>query len=270
MQWVLREVEGGGGEGTIVEARLVDGLSDQAVEGMFNSARDGEYAALAAEARALAGRLPRRRKAKPDERAEVSAQLAKLEQKLSDIQAVDFFGASGRETAHGLLDSIAARVRDGQPARATWKLRDVRGRTWVTRTGIHIDRMACAWLIRRFIDPEARFKFVPARGYQPKKDELRFDMFEAEFTHEGDKCSFEVFVERFGLRDRALGQIAEIVHDIDLKDGKFGRGDADGIARLISGLCLTHGEDEARLARGSDVFEDLYRFFSRRKDKEGS
>jgi hypothetical protein len=93
-------------------------------------------------------------------------------------------------------------------------------------------------------------------------------MFEAEFTHEGDKCSFEVLVERFGLRDRALGQIAEIVHDIDLRDGKFGRADADGIARIISGLCLAHREDEARMARGNQVFEDLYRFFARRKERE--
>ena len=69
------------------------------------------------------------------------------------------------------------------------------GRTWVTRHGVHVDRMASAWLIRRFIDPQARFKFVAARGYRPEPGELRFDMFEAEFSHEGDRCSFEVLVE---------------------------------------------------------------------------
>jgi len=268
MQWVLREVVAGGGEGTIVEARLVDGITDQAVEALFNAARDAEYAQLAVEARALAAELPRRRKVKPDERAAVSAQLARLEQRMADLLAIDFFGASGRETAHGLLESIAGRVRAEQPARASWKANDVRGRTWVTRTGIHVDRIACAWLIRRFIDPAARFKFVAARGYQPSKGELRFDMFEAEFTHEGDRCSFEVLIERFGLRDRGLVQIAEIVHDIDLRDGKFGRSDADGVARLIAGLCLGHRDDEARLARGGDLFEDLYRVFSRRKEKD--
>ena len=81
-----------------------------------------------------------------------------------------------------------------------------RGRTWVTRTGIKVDRMASAWLIRSFIDPEARFKFVPAKGYQPEKGELRFDMFEAEFTHEGDLCTFEVLVA--ALRPRAIRRCA--------------------------------------------------------------
>ncbi len=133
-----------------------------------------------------------------------------------------------------------------------------RGRTWVTRTGIKVDRMASAWLIRRFIDPQARFKFVPAKGYEPGRRELRFDMFEAEFTHEGELCTFEVLVERFGLADPALREIAEIVHDIDLKDAKYGREEAAGIGRLVAGIAARHAADEERLERGAAVFEDLY------------
>ncbi len=132
------------------------------------------------------------------------------------------------------------------------------GRTWVTRTGIKVDRMASAWLIRRFIDPEARFKFVPAKGYRPEEGELRFDMFEAEFTHEGDLCTFEVLVQRFGLADPALRAIAEIVHDIDVKDAKYGREEAPGIGQLVAGIAAAHASDEERLARGSALFEDLY------------
>ncbi len=101
--------------------------------------------------------------------------------------------------------------------------RPLQGSVWVTRQGVHVDRIASAWLIRRFIDPEARFKFVPAKGYVPEPGELRFDMFEAEFTHEGDRCTFEVLLARAGLADPALAAIGEIVHDIDLKDAKFGR-----------------------------------------------
>jgi hypothetical protein len=142
----------------------------------------------------------------------------------------------------------------------------VQGRVWVTRKGIHVDRIASAWLIRRFIDPDARFKFVPARGYRPATHELRFDMFEADFTHEGDRCTFEVLVQRFGLKDLALGPIAEIVHDIDLKDDKFARADTEGVARVIAGLALAHREDDERLEHGSSLFEHLYHYFRRKQN----
>src|SRR5207342_2478419 len=97
---------------------------------------------------------------------------------------------------------------------------NLKGRVWVTRQGVHIDRIACAWLIRRFIDEQARFKFVLPRNYVPEQNELRFDMFDAEFTHEGDNCSFEVLVERFSIREPGIRALAEIIHDIDLKDSK--------------------------------------------------
>ena len=142
---------------------------------------------------------------------------------------------------------------------------DYRGRTWVTRSGIKVDRMASAWLIRRFIDPDARFKFVPAKGYRPEKSELRFDMFEAEFTHEGERCTFEVLAQRFGLRGRALVVIAEIVHDIDLKDARYGREEAPGIGQLVAGIAAAHADDEERLARGAALFEDLYALHSSTK-----
>ena len=142
---------------------------------------------------------------------------------------------------------------------------DVRGRVWVTRKGIHVDRIASAWLIRRFVDPDARFKFVPAKGYKPAEKELRFDMFEAEFTHDGDLCTFEVLVSRLGIDDRALVPIAEIVHDIDLKDSKFDRPETSGIDRLIAGIAMGHRDDESRLERGSAVFDGLYEYFSRKR-----
>jgi hypothetical protein len=135
----------------------------------------------------------------------------------------------------------------------------------VTREGVHVDRIACAWLIRRFIDPGARFKFVSGRGYAPGFGELRFDMFEAEFTHEGDRCSFEVLLGHAGLTDPALQAIAEIVHDIDLKDGKFGRDETGGIKALIAGVATAHRRDEERLTRGGAIFDDLYEYFSKKR-----
>jgi hypothetical protein len=125
--------------------------------------------------------------------------------------------------------------------------------------------MASGWLIRRFLDPEAHFKFVPAKGYEPETGEVRFDMFEAEFTHEGDRCTFEVLMDRLELKDAALLPIAEIVHDIDLKDSKFGRQDTAGIDRLIAGIAMAHKDDESRLSRASAVFDDLYQYFRRKR-----
>ena len=140
----------------------------------------------------------------------------------------------------------------------------LQGRVWVTRQGLHVDRIASAWLIRRFIDPQGRFKFVPAKGYVPQANELRFDMFEAEFTHEGDRCTFEVLLARVGLADPALTTIGEIVHDIDLKDGKFGRDETSGIARLIEGIAMLSKDDGQRLERGVAIFDDLYESFRRK------
>ena len=139
-----------------------------------------------------------------------------------------------------------------------------RGGTWVTREGIKVDRIASAWLIRRFIDPEARFKFVPARGYVPQEGELRFDMYGGDFTHEGDRCTFETLLERFGVRNPALRAIAEIVHDIDCKERKFGRPETDGIARLVQGIVAAHADDATRLERGAATMDDLHATFARR------
>jgi hypothetical protein len=135
------------------------------------------------------------------------------------------------------------------------------GRVWVTRQNVFVDRIASAWLIRRFIDQQARFKFVPARGYVPSPGELRFDMYEAEYTHEGDRCTFETLLRRFGLKERALRVIAEIVHDVDCKDSKYERAEAAGVASLIQGIARAHSDDTVRLERGAALFDDLYARF---------
>ena len=137
----------------------------------------------------------------------------------------------------------------------------LKDRTWVTRRGVQIDRIASAWLIRRFIDERARFKFVPSSGYRPEPGELRFDMFEGEFTHKGDRCTFEVLIDHGSLADPALKAIAEIIHDIDLKDDKYGREEVAGVRSLIAGIASSSTDDEQRLARGSALLDDLYSSF---------
>ena len=267
-QWVLREIVKGGGDASIVEARFVEGLSDAQVTALFQAARERDYRELAGQARAVASSLTRRGQVPSSRRAELAGQVARLRQRTAELAEIDFFGAPGREVVEGLLSGMEARMRtvEGvEPSRATLDVAQHRGRTWVTRTGIKVDRMASAWLIRRFIDPKARLKFVPGKGYKPEAGELRFDMFEAEFTHEGDLCTFEVLVERLGFADRALRAIAQIVHDIDLNDDKFGREETGGIGTLIAGIAMAQKEDEARLAHGSAVFDNLYEYFSKKR-----
>lgn len=152
-------------------------------------------------------------------------------------------------------------MTDTTPEASAQTASDLKGRLWVTRKGVHVDRIACSWLIRRFIDPEAIIRFVPGKGYEPKPGELRFDMFEGEITHEGNRCSFEVLLTRAGLSNPALQAVSEIVHDIDLKDGKFGHEETTGIASLISGVCAANQQDEGRITQGAAVLDNLYQHF---------
>lgn len=149
-------------------------------------------------------------------------------------------------------------VAGDQARQATPHKRPPKGSTWVTRRGVGVDRIACAWLIRRFIDDTAKFKFVVARGYRPAAGDVRFDMYDAEYTHEGARCSFETLLARFALRDRGLRALGEIVHDIDCKDEKFGHREASGVALVIDGIARASGDDRTRVERGAALLDSLY------------
>jgi len=133
----------------------------------------------------------------------------------------------------------------------------LRGRTWVTRPNVKVDRIASAWFVRRFLDPKARFRFVDPAS--PRREgELRFDMVGGDYTHEGDRCTLETLVRRVGLPDRGVRAIGEIVHDLDLKDGKFARPEAAGVGALIEGLVARYEKDEDRIEHGLGLFDDLH------------
>jgi hypothetical protein len=267
LRWVMEEIVSGGGEATLVEAAFIDGLSDREVEALFHHARDADYAGLARQIRALAKRVPSRGKIGDQRRVALEAQLKDLREAYAAVEAIDFFSSSGREATRGLLEELEKRLRQPSPKpKAAHSRESYRGRTWVTRKGIFVDRIASAWLIRRFIDPQAKLKYVVGKGYRPSPGELRFDMFEAEFTHVGDQCTFEVLVERMGLAEPALKAIGEVVHDIDLKDDKYKRPEAAGLETLLAGVALrAKDNDDERLARGSAILDDLYEVFRRRR-----
>jgi len=264
-QWVRREIVAGGGDATIVDAQLVDGLSDQEVEALFRGARDEDYAELVAQARD-AGK--KHRKLKAETRTAFESEVARLERRLEEIASIDFFDAAGRGPALAAVSALRERLTDGEhPAQERpLPTQQYQARTWVTRAGVHVDRIASAWLIRRFIDPAATIKLVPAKGYEPLAGELRFDMFEAEFSHVGEHCTFEVLCDRFALQEPGLRALAEVVHDIDLKDGKYARPEAPGVAAQIAGIALLERDDHARLRDGAKMCEQLLAYYARKQE----
>jgi hypothetical protein len=265
-EWLARELTGLGGQASLCEGRFLDDATNEDIAHRFVEARNADYEKVASAAKALARKLAAKRV--PAERiAAITEQHAKLGQRLAEIVAIDFLDAPGRVPAEGLVAAIErALPRDGKPGREP-PLEPVPrpgAATWVTRTGVHVDRIASVWLIRRFIDPQARFKFVPPKGYVPAAGELRFDMFDAEFTHVGDRCTFEVLIERMGLQDRALDAIGEIIHDLDLRDGKFGREETPGIRSTIDGICTLARDDDQRITAAAPLLDGLHSHFTSR------
>lgn len=269
-QWVAREIVKDGGEATICAASFVEGLADEQVQALFQAARGADYNQFAEDARELLNSVPGRSgNTKSEDRSAFQADLNRLRKRLAALAALDFFAAPGRSAAEAVMLQLESRLRPSPahlPGKGKAPALDIaafKGRTWVTRKGVFVDRIACAWLIRRFIDPQAAFRFVSGKRYQPNPGEVRFDMFDGEFTHEGDLCSFEVIVKRFFPKDQALGELGKIVHDLDLKDGKFRKPETAGVGSLIQGLALTHPADARRLESGAVVFDHLYACFGR-------
>jgi hypothetical protein len=242
-EWLRREILDGGGEAWIFAGEAGGGWSDAEIHEAFRRLRAPDYEALAEEARALAGVENN------------GPQLRKLERRFEELKKIDYFDAPGREQVEVLMKSM------GEAQAVSAAAGEYQGRTWVTRKGIKVDRIGSGWLIRRFIDPAARFVFVDPQQYRHTERELRFDMFEGEFTHQGEMCTFEVLLRFFGLEDKALQAVAEVVHDIDLKDSRFQRSEAGGLAPLIEGIALLYAEDVRRLEEGGKLFEALYARF---------
>jgi hypothetical protein len=266
-QWITTEARAGGGSAYVFEARFTEGREEQAVTQRFLAARQADYKALAAQLR----RLEREVKSRGplDSHDGFSLRLARLRRRLEEVGRVDFFGSAERKEVETLMRRVEKNLsRSGGAKTRKAPPPDLIGRTWVTRRGIKVDRMASAWLVRRFVDPRAQFRFVDPRTPKGSPDELRFDMVDGDFTHEGNRCTFEVLVTRAGIRDRAVSWIGQIVHDIDLKDAKYGRPETSGVARLIDGAIAKHTDDADRLRRALALFDDLYASFGGRSQAE--
>jgi len=279
-QWLKQEIESAGGEATVFQAASVEGATDEEITAAFRKARDEEFAAVAAELDGLAGAVRQQTREKHLSAGRLAAhesELDKLHAQMESIIANDFFDANGRALALAAYERCqrANRAAHGPATKAsrspaksgTLDLAKYQGRRWMTRRNLHIDRLASAWLIKQFIDKRPRFYFV-ADG-ETVEGTIPFDMYGAEFTHHGEDCTFETMLKRFGLSgSKGLREIAEIVHDIDLKDDKFHRLEAVGLNAIINGLSATLRSDRKLLQQCSAIFDGLYSLLGQSTQKE--
>jgi hypothetical protein len=263
LQWIAQEIVAGGGDAHLFAGDFVDEVANDDAVAEFRELRNHDYDALAADAQAA---MKAARSAAAA--SELGAVHVRLLRRLEELRRIDFFDAERRAEAEAALASIETRLKKDrkEEIRMLRTNPELRGKTWVTRPGVKVDRMASAWFIRRFVDPKARFRFADPAA--PKNDgELRFDMVGGDFTHEEDRCTFETLIGRVGLPDRGVRAIAEIVHDLDLKDGKYGRAEAAGVRMLLDGLMARTGSDEERIDRALSIFDDLHEALGSRKHK---
>jgi hypothetical protein len=220
-EWLKTEVKAAGGDATVFAADGVDTWSDDALVEEFRRSRQESYAALGREVEQVLGRLNATRRARGKRKPAVGRLVAGFRERLSALEQIDFFGSAGRDRVVTLLAKLEERTPNRPAAtpgshasgpidRATYS-----GRLWVTRPRPGVDRMSSAWLIRRFVDPNARFGFTADRERLPSVDAVPFDMFGVEFSHQGDGCTFETLCRVFGIHEPAVDRIAAVVHDLD-------------------------------------------------------
>ncbi len=252
-QWLTQLVRDSGGEATLVRVREIEGMPNEKLVGLFNEARDRDYAAIS---KALGG-LARDRK-KP---TGIGDQLNRLTRQFRDVRSIDFFQSQRGQELEIQLEKFG-RTNVGKSASAKARAQDYRGRTWLTRPRPEIDRVGSAWLIRKLIDPKARFAF--ANKIPERSNSVSFDMLDAQFTHAGEDCTFETLLKRFQIRDKAIRKIGEMIHDADLEDEKFQRTEGIGLDRILKGWGKAGLSDEEILRRGFECFDALYAFLQRR------
>ena len=259
-QWLAQEVEQAKGEALLMRVERFEGLGDTQLIALFDDARKQDYAALDARAAELEKAVTGSRKRESADSSQLRESLAKLRRDYGDVARIDFFGsAAGAKVASRLLriEEALAPDRPAQRALAAASVAAYRTKRWVTRPSPYVDRLACAWLIRRFINPHAEIRYSTA----PTPDEVMFDTGDGQFSHQGNLCTFETMMLAFGLENPGMKAIAEIVHEIDLRDGRYVRPEVSGIEAVLRGWM--NRTDVDREAHGIALFDGLYEGFAK-------
>jgi len=272
LQWMLAELPSLKGEGLLVKTDSIEPLLQEDIVALFNEQRQHQYQEIDTKIDEFSGRVRNLRKGGRDKKTSLFRQFEKIQIDFQAVQQRDFFqSAKGRELAAQIealkkqLEELAA-VEKGQKGSIpsslpnSRKITNFSGLTWVTRKRPFVDRMASAWLIRRFIDAQASFSFRDENELRDLTSDLEvsYDVRNGDFTHIDDQCTFEVLTKSFDLADKGLDALCRIVHDIDIKDGKFAASEAHVIEMIIKGIRNRALPDSETLEQGMAIFEALY------------
>jgi hypothetical protein len=260
-QWLVQEIQSFRGEATLLHVARIGNMTGEQITALFHKARAREYQAVTQGCREILAQIDRHKTSQRGVVAQLRGKLDGIKRELDRIQAIDYLGTPVGPRARNLWEATAKRLRgvEASPRASGGRHRTglpPRGSTWVTRPRPHIDRIASAWLIKRFCDPDATFAFADAADADRKG--IPFDVLGADFGHHGEDCTFQTLVKRFGIKDRRVKLVAEIVHEADLHDGKFTRLEATGVDLAISALAATTPDDDELLERGMALFEGLH------------
>ena len=259
-QWLVQEIQSFRGEATLLRVDRIETMREDQVAALFHKARAADYEIVVRGCRHVAAQIDRLKSAHRGSIPQVRARLDALKRELDRIRSIDYLDSPAGQKTRALWEGTAKRLRAIEVKPSTPHQRRAElppsGSTWVTRPRPHIDRIASAWLIKRFCDPNARFAFADAADAAKKG--IPFDVMGADFGHQGQDCTFETLVKRFGINDRRVKAIAEIVHEADLHDGKFTRDESIGVDLAIRGLAAATQDDDDLLERGMAMFDGLY------------
>jgi len=245
-EWLVTAVRTERGEASVLEVQSIDNCSFPQMKQRFSDARAGDYRELLKELR------------KPLTPGNLSSRVRRLRQRLQDIVSIDFFGNPLRAQVESALNAMQiSQTKSVAPEIGSVSPAEYRNRVWVTRPRPGVDRVTSAWLIRKFIDPKARFAFAPD-DKKPVKA-VPFDMYEGGFGHRGEDCTFETLLKAFHIREKKVLVMAEVVHDADLFDEKFGRKEGFGIDEVMKGWAREGLNDQELLKRGMQLAEGLYK-----------
>jgi len=258
LSWIAKEIHDQGGESIILDTNFLEGLSDKQVISSFEKIRQADYEGISNEARVLMSSY-HSQEMNESILSNCKIELRRLKKSFETIVNIDFFPVAEKAKLCAYLDEMETIFHEKDESGVIQKNIDnnFSGCTWITKRNVYVDRMASAWFIKRFVDKKAVFKFIDQTQYQPKKNELRFDMREAEYTHQGDRCTFEVFVQTFCPNDRGLKLIAKLIHDIDLKDNVYGLPETAGFQAVVDSIVATTSDDLKRIEQSGTIFDGL-------------
>jgi len=274
-QWLCQQIKDLKGEASIFVSESNDKTENQILRSLFEQRREEEYSVVL---RSTEGLLERIRVEKEKHKLykplfkKLMRQAKQLSDSFNEIERIDFFSVPIGNEVRAMLESIINHLRftetrqKSQAPAKSYSRKAFQRRVWATREHIHIDRLCSAWLIRRFIDQQAKFVFAPESKLP--KSAISFDTFGAEFSHHGNDCTFETLLKSFQIKDKSLTSIAEIVHDIDMKDNKFGRSESAGLDAVVRALSIFIKDDHKVLETGSTILDALYAYFSTVKKKK--